>query len=314
MTRFDRQFLQERLNGRVHLAAFGKHPAWDDHIEDLGLGTDSLVLAKQTIYSLGITKLLASGEWDRLETHGYAVPFDHRFVWSRGRHSLLGAIWSSADGKGRARFPMVVCVQAEVGSLLAIRLYLEPIEAFAERCRAVADREAIVRLLAETCVELNSAQFAARFVPDPPPSDASARHEAAVLNGLLAATGAVDQPGRNLDHHLGVHCRLPAISTSTRENLRFWSGYVERRSTRTTLVIASAKGGFVDLIVNEPQSADLFCLRAGLQGLPATQPANHLRKSRRLRWQCEDFLRSWRLGRSAVWKPRATWWQSMLRF
>jgi len=38
----------------VALAAFGKHPGWDDHVEDLGLETESLNLAKTVLYIDGI--------------------------------------------------------------------------------------------------------------------------------------------------------------------------------------------------------------------------------------------------------------------
>jgi hypothetical protein len=311
MSRFERHFLREHLNGRVLVAAFGKHPGWDDHISDLGLDTESLAIAKQTLYASGITGLLASGDWDRLEASGDAIPFDHRFVWSRGRHSIIGAAWSSIDGIGRTRFPMVICVQAEVGSLLAIRLYLDTVERLAERCRSATDRNSVVRLLAETTAELNSATFAQEFVPDPRPSETSAAEEAAVLNGLLTAARTVGLPGTLRDSQAGAQCRLIAISDSLRENLRFWSGYAERSSTRTTLVIANGAGNFVDLIVDEPRPADLFCLRAGSRALPLTRPPDLLGNNRRLRQQCEDFLRAWRLGKSAVWKPRPVWWQSI---
>jgi hypothetical protein len=36
MTRFFKVFLRDQLKGRMPVAGFGKHPAWDDHIDDIG--------------------------------------------------------------------------------------------------------------------------------------------------------------------------------------------------------------------------------------------------------------------------------------
>jgi len=37
MSRFVKMFLRDRLKETARLAGLGKHPAWDDHIDDLGL-------------------------------------------------------------------------------------------------------------------------------------------------------------------------------------------------------------------------------------------------------------------------------------
>ena len=88
MTRFQKVFLRDPLHGRVILAGFGKHPAWDDHIDDIGLETESLVIAKRVIYSEGIASQISSGAWKQLENSGRAMDFDHRFVWGRSDQSL----------------------------------------------------------------------------------------------------------------------------------------------------------------------------------------------------------------------------------
>ena len=85
--------------------AFGKHPAWDDHIDDIGLSTETLVLTKQLLYSEGIATQLASGAWDQIEKSGNAIEFDHRFVWGRDQQAVVGAIWASADRKGTHPIP-----------------------------------------------------------------------------------------------------------------------------------------------------------------------------------------------------------------
>src|SRR6201996_8367037 len=111
MSRFLKVFLRDPIGAGIQLAAFGKHPAWDDHLDDIGLNTETLVLTKQLLYSEGIATQLASGAWDQIEKSGNAIEFDHRFVWSCDQQSVVGAIWTSADRKGRTRFPLVICGQ-----------------------------------------------------------------------------------------------------------------------------------------------------------------------------------------------------------
>src|SRR5258705_3476695 len=68
MSEFYRRFLAEDVrkmgapSGRqVFLAAFGKHPGWDDHVEDLGLDSESLIFAKTLLYVQGIGGQIDSG-------------------------------------------------------------------------------------------------------------------------------------------------------------------------------------------------------------------------------------------------------------
>src|SRR5262249_6263883 len=49
--------------GEVHVAAFGKHPGWDDHVE-LGLDTTRLAEVRQWLYVEGIAGNVDSGAWD----------------------------------------------------------------------------------------------------------------------------------------------------------------------------------------------------------------------------------------------------------
>src|SRR5258706_5715854 len=98
-------------NGRfVGLAAFGKHPGWDDHVEDLGLETEGLNYAKTVLYVNGIGGQIDSGAWEKLDAAQQLPAFNHAFVWLRSGQILIGRLWSSSDGKGRKRYPMVVCL------------------------------------------------------------------------------------------------------------------------------------------------------------------------------------------------------------
>jgi len=115
MSDFPKKFLLEDARrfgpgGRyAGLAAFGKHPGWDDHVEDLGLETESLNLAKKILYVNGIGGQIDSGAWAKLDPEQQLPAFKHVFAWQRSGQILLGRLWSSSDGKGRKLYPMVVC-------------------------------------------------------------------------------------------------------------------------------------------------------------------------------------------------------------
>jgi hypothetical protein len=89
MSDFFKKFLLEDArrfspSGRyAGLAAFGKHPGWDDHVEDLGLETESLIIAKTLFYVNGIGGQIDSGAWERLEPAQQLPAFKHVFLWQR---------------------------------------------------------------------------------------------------------------------------------------------------------------------------------------------------------------------------------------
>jgi hypothetical protein len=275
MTHFARVFLRERLDGRIHLAAFGKHPAWIDHIDDLGVTTESLAMAKRFLYLEGIAGQLASGAWDRIERSGQAMDFDHRFVWCREKQAIVGAIWASSDGKGRTRFPMVICAQAEGSGSGAFSLYLLPVERLGLQCKSVASQEAVRDFHSRTCAELNVRTFSA---PAPPPRlalDNKDRSEELILEALIGlASGLKRVRARGFgNRRIGAHVRVESISQRAAKNLEFWSGYLEQRvnTQGPHLVIVGSTGSPVDLIIGEPEPKDFFCLRANETVLPPSR-------------------------------------------
>lgn len=115
----------------VTLGAFGKHPAWDDHTEFLGSADETLLRFQRVLYHGGIAGNVESGAWDklspdqRLQTAGSGGPggagsgggggFDHALVWWLGGRLIVARLWSSTDGKGRGKYPMVACLHAPGG-------------------------------------------------------------------------------------------------------------------------------------------------------------------------------------------------------
>src|SRR5438477_458719 len=97
----------------VYLATFGKHPGWNDHIDDLGLDTDDLVNAKRLLYMQGINQNIDAASWENLEPGKRIDSFRHDFLWHMpagvggdAECLIAGRMWSSVDGKGRDKYPM----------------------------------------------------------------------------------------------------------------------------------------------------------------------------------------------------------------
>ncbi len=154
MASFLKEFLLEdptRLNpgsgSAVFLAAFGKHPAWKDHVEAIGLSTPSLVVAAQQLYEQGIGGKggpITSGAWDKLPPEEALPGFGHVFVWWRSDQFLLGRMWASSDSAypPRARYPLIVCLHVlDVPLMWAVRNLLPRLEEVPVFCRLQSAEE-----------------------------------------------------------------------------------------------------------------------------------------------------------------------------
>src|SRR5580704_13997541 len=129
---------------RLTLAAFGKHPGWDDHMPGIGLETETLAYIKQTLYVTGIGRQIDSGAWEKLEADKRQESFDHTFLWLRLGHLVLGQLWSSKDGKGRSKYPMVLCVDGEgVSPNLLLHKVRTGLESVRSACKAATTAEQV---------------------------------------------------------------------------------------------------------------------------------------------------------------------------
>jgi hypothetical protein len=317
MSRFLKVFLRDPLGGRIHIAGFGKHPAWDDHIDDIGLATETLVLTKKLLYSEGIATQLASGAWDQIEKSGQAIEFDHRFVWGRDEQAIIGAIWASADRKGRTRFPMVICVQAGFDGLRAIGILLAPVERLGMLCREAKTQEKIRDSFNQTYRELNGALFPAAagnlFSETINPGENS------TLPALITLSAGLRSQWPRISGETGrsgvSHFRLTTISSQVKENLGFWSGYIARQSnlSRPYIIIAANGRRWVDLIIGEPIPGDFFCLRANEYALPATWIGIEGAQLRKLEAEARDYLQTFRRPTASTVKSPRSWWGGLFK-
>jgi hypothetical protein len=313
MSRFLKVFLRVPLTAGVEVAGFGKHPAWDDHIDDIGLKTETLVLAKQLLYSEGITTQLASGAWDQLEKSGNAIEFDHRFVWGRDQQAIVGAIWASADRKGRTRFPLVVCAQIASQGPRAIDLLFDSIERLGALCRAAKNQEDIRDAFRRAKWEFSGANL-----PGPSDNRSSEMTDAgqiSILSSLVTlSAGLKNRRPRDAAKTSGSHFRLSAISSKAKENLNFWSTYLTTQhigSNPPYVIIASNGKGWIDLIIGEPVENDFYCLRAHESALPVTSTEIEAKQLRKLESEAKEYLQTYQFGSLGRSMQRRAWWSGL---
>ncbi|HEY5894862.1 MAG TPA: hypothetical protein VIT91_16700 [Chthoniobacterales bacterium] len=249
-----KRFLQDSLGNGACLAAFGKHPGWDDHADDLGLVTPSLIEARRILYLEGISSQLASGAWDRLEENGEAIEFDHYWLWTRGargNQSIAGSLWASRDGKGRGRFPMIVCAQGAQNIEFAL---FQQIDEFERRSKNAMTSDEVVEAWRAVSGQLKNIA-----------SDTT--------GGILLTVPAAEIAGLipRARNNKSRSIRLPSVAHSPLANLKFWrrfAAFVYGPSS-LLLLFQPRQHLWTDLIVGEPAPADLFSLRASAMRLPA---------------------------------------------
>jgi hypothetical protein len=282
MSRFWKKFLREGqglfargAKPQIWLGAFGKHPGWDDHIDDIGLETESLLLAKQILYVDGIGGQINSGEWEKLDDVQRLREFKHMFLWKRGEAFLIGRIWSSRDGKNRTKYPLVVCAHCLslpfTWALTNVSQCLGEIEwqckstRFAGEVRGVLGQalDRLRRSVADADGQLSRGDPDARtFVERLGLGD---DHEglyrivycihtqlACYLNGKSAGDLGAGQ------------IRLPAAVGLAAETLSFWSRFLESQFGRTVPVLLTLplQESWIDATCGEPASREFYSLRA----------------------------------------------------
>jgi hypothetical protein len=140
-----KEFLRDfsRRNSGPALAVFGKHPAWNDHMDDLGLSTPSLRACKRLLYIQGIAA--NASRQQSLPAGAEFLPYRHLLLWFRGREAILLRLLESEDGRGRGFFPLVGAVHFDTASMPdALRLLVPALRAATDLLRALSWRHDVV--------------------------------------------------------------------------------------------------------------------------------------------------------------------------
>jgi hypothetical protein len=281
---------------KIRLAVFGKHPAWNDHIDDIGLDTDRLVAFKRAFYLQGVSANLDSGTWEGLTPAQRLNRFDHLLLQRTGSGWIIGRAVASTDGKGRGRYPLVACAQCTGVPLARIASAVAPLlEDFLARCAQTADRAQVMAILDDTHTKLD--EIAA---PNPPPlpgdGDAPTAPPAVpTLADLVAcpdlgengaklysvlyqaeremkAYAPADGPPKTIVPAPAAHLRVPTCAVSAAHGARLWTELLTARLSAgaPVLAVVAVSAGWIDLLVGDTGPRDFFCLLASREMVPFT--------------------------------------------
>lgn len=275
---------------RLFLAAFGKHPGWNDHIEDLGLETDFLVRLKRTLYLDGIGSNVDSGAWEKLSEPQRLGGFDHLFFYHAGRDVVLGRMWSSMDGKGRTRYPMVVCAHCSGLPLpWVFQQVLPRLEDIRTRCVNTASSlevksilDSSRRHLRELTQQVEASSRDAGVSEKPLAVLARCPEMGKDHVGLLRVLYKLEQ-GAPADDSSGgdpagrlvqgsLHIRVPACADSPPNTIRLWLRFLleELDSSNATILLLPVGKSWIDIIVGQASAKDYYCIQASLEAVPRT--------------------------------------------
>ena len=181
----------------------------------------------------------------------------------------------------------------------AVHRFLPALEDLAALSRTAKHQQTFRDTFAEAQRRLSADSFS-HFGSEVQVSDPGEQREQAILDGMVTLAQGLKaymkQGARQGDR--SMHFRLPAISTRTKESLKFWAGYLETRIRFNfpCLTIASTGLGPVDVIAGEPGADDLFCLRASETSVPMSKLAAGDKHLADLQLEAKVYLRSFELG------------------
>jgi formylglycine-generating enzyme required for sulfatase activity len=274
---------------QIFLGAFGKHPGWDDHVEDLGLETFSLVEAKKLFYVQGIGGEIDSGAWEKLDESQRLPAFKHVFVWQRPGQYLVGRLWSSSDGKGRTRYPMVVCAHCVGVSLAWVLDHLLPrLEQIEQACVTTQSAGDVRSILNQHRVNLRAVAsgqatdvsaptldtaFITRFAARPefgPQQEGWLRMLYAVQSQCGAFARGKFNPKSVTASIRPQHIRVPCAADSIPQAILQWSAFFLSQidPQAPLLLTVPLEEKWLDVTVGEPASQEMFCLRATPKAMP----------------------------------------------
>jgi hypothetical protein len=272
---------------KIFVSAFGKHPGWDDHIDDIGLDTDILVTVKRILYVQGIGANIDCGSWEKLQGDQRLAGFKHLFAWRLYGNLVVGRMWSSQDGKGRTSYPMVVCVQC---SNLPLRWVFENILPALERieksCVATTSQTDVKVILEKAQMEFRQlvrqtkkSALSHTELPNVLSDLAQSPKMEADREGLLRILYHIDrevtryQPDMNKTRSTrATLLRVPVSQPDMSQNAFLWLSFLLNKFDKDMPVLAliPLEKSWIDIIIGEPTDSQLYCLRASLTMIPLT--------------------------------------------
>lgn len=312
----------------VRVSAFGKHPAWDDHIDDVGLSTDELVDARRTLYADCIAGCIDSGSWGAPDQPppAWLVDYGHVFVWyPEGMQGpvLAGRLWPSRDGRRRTKFPMVLCAQCEgVGLDWTARVVLPRLEKLQAACIEATEQSQVIEAVEAAGRELQELVSNAGTADEPGASRASLDQllSSGLGEGSRAAIHRVqyqferefggflsnDRPGKGTLPARGQHIRVPSAVEPPARAIVAWTRYFARQlmTDAPMLVAAPFQSGWVDVAVGPIAPQLIAPLRANIEQAPPASEVPYTISEAFAR-KVEAMLDGWQ-GRTSPLAPAST--------
>jgi hypothetical protein len=289
MNNFAKFFLNEDWKGvpnapRVFLGAFGKHPGWNDHLDDIGLVTTSMVEARSILYG-GIAHQIEHAAWEKAGAGNVLPGFDHVIHWRRLNESLTGLIWSSQDGKGRALYPMIAVAHCVTRSFSWLAGDLLPaLEDVKAKCRSTTSAGVVIAHIKGVEKALQERQPTTAHVPSAPGPGVAAwaaylsKDPAALRRVLhhLRRNFTLFTPGslewcKAEKQGLSRALRLPQVpGASPADSLNAWLSFLGTQLDPAVpfFGLLPVDSNWLDVIVGEPAAADFFLLRARSSEVP----------------------------------------------
>lgn len=264
----------------AYFAAIGKHPGWNDHMDDQGLETPLLIDFRRFFYVQGMCGVIDSGAWESLDPDQRLNSFNHLLLCKRGASLLLAKLWSSSDGKGRSKYPFVAIAQTDnmpVSWLLENAApLLDSLHTSASNTKNSNDVVAAVNSMRQTLRQ--NLPPAAPVAPPPlsPLKELETRFDMghSALRILLYHTqrefASFIKGNRASSSATPRQMRVPRCADSAITSLGIWSRYLDSfiDDSVMTLAIAPVEHPWVDLLTAEPTPALLSCIRYSLAAMP----------------------------------------------
>jgi hypothetical protein len=267
------------------LAVFGKHPGWNDHLDDQGLDTAALVALKRTLYLEGLARNIDAGNWEALAPEKRLSGFDHALlVQSPEAGLMLGRIWASSDGRGRRQYPMIAVAQVTgVPRSAAIAAAWPVVREVESACRATAQAPQVIAAVDAGRAKLQGQVAQMPSAVDPGPDLDAVRRlraSAGLDNGcwpriLYRFEDALNAgqwrvaAGRGEHVPPGTDLRVPAGPGEPPENLAAWAALVEAAAGRVpAYLFAPAGNDWVDIFLHAPSPQQIFALQTNTQRIP----------------------------------------------
>jgi hypothetical protein len=273
----------------AHVCVFGKHPGWNDHIDDLGLDSEPLVAAKQELYVHGIGGVIDSGKWENPPPDDQVLGFRHVFLWRDATNLIFGRLWDSRDGKNRTKYPMVVCVHLANRTKPGIPDPMPLLDELELACRKAATAEDVHSIVAGARAKAAALLEAPAAQPLHKPEFAQqigmgSEGEASTRVAYAAESSLGwmrNGPSAAIDLKLAQskiqpqHIRFPADAQRPFASILFWQSFFQKTLPDTVpqFYLVSLDAPWLDLIVGPLTARHLACIRGGEKSFP---PANSI--------------------------------------